>query len=268
MTSNIIKADARIVQTVRKLKEQPNLKQDKKLSNISDKSSDNTSGNSKDEKKEIKRNTIIKNSLRRPSTKISIDGSENLHNNINNDNNNNNNNNKDNKILLNNLKGRLSQSINVPVNINFTPINKNSILFASMNCTNGIKKGKSKYIQSLLNEMSIKKYKQSCISMLKEDNFIKQLYEENGFEKTNFSYDNFIEKNFFNSSLFMFKLEITLMSEDNFTKKNFKEKFFKKEIINYLQRLKNDKDYINKKNNLKSEFTNHFNFIKNFNLLQ
>ena len=42
MTSNIIKADARIVQTVRKLKEQPNLKQDKKLSNISDKSSDNT----------------------------------------------------------------------------------------------------------------------------------------------------------------------------------------------------------------------------------
>ena len=41
MTTNIIKADARIVQTVRTLKEHPNLKQDKKLSNISDKSSDN-----------------------------------------------------------------------------------------------------------------------------------------------------------------------------------------------------------------------------------
>ena len=53
-------------------------------------------------RKVFQRNTIIKNSLRRPSTKISIDGSENLHNNINNDNNNNNNNNKDNKILLNN----------------------------------------------------------------------------------------------------------------------------------------------------------------------
>jgi hypothetical protein len=265
MTTNIIKADARIVQTVRTLKEHPNLKQDKKLSNISDKSSDNTSGNSKDEKIEIKRNSIIKNSLRRPSTKISIDGSENLQNNLNNDKNIIN---KDNKILLNNLKGRLSQSINVPVNNNFSPISKNSILLHSMNLTNGIKKGKSKYIQSLLSDMSIKKYKQSCISMLKEDNLIKQLYEENGFEKSNFSYDNFIEKNFFNSSLFMFKLEITLMSEDNFTKKNFKEKFFKKEIINYLQRLKNDKDYINKKNNLKSEFTNHFNFIKNFNLLQ
>ena len=265
MTSNIIKADARIVQTVRTLKEHPNLKQDKKLSNISDKSSDNTSGNSKDEKKEIKRNSIVKNSLRRPSTKISIDGSENLHNNLNDDkiiiN-------KDNKILLNNLKGRLSQSINIPVNNNFSPISKNSNLFSSMNSKNGIKKGKSKYIQSLLSDMSMKKYKQSCISMLKEDNLIKQLYEENGFEKTNFSYDNFIEKNFFSSSLFMFKLEITLMSEDNLTKKNCKEKFFKKEIINYLQRLKNDKDYINKKNNLKSEFTNHFNFIKNFNLLQ
>ena len=268
MTSNIIKADARIVQTVRTLKEHPNLKQDKKLSNISDKSSDNTSGNSKDEKKEIKRNTIIKNSLRRPSTKISIDGSENLHNNINNDNNNNNNNNKDNKILLNNLKGRLSQSINIPVNNNFSPISKNSNLFSSMNSKNGIKKGKSKYIQSLLSDMSMKKYKQSCISMLKEDNLIKQLYEENGFEKTNFSYDNFIEKNFFSSSLFMFKLEITLMSEDNLTKKNCKEKFFKKEIIEFLQRLKNDKEYINKKTNLKSQFTKHFDFIKNFNLLQ
>ena len=265
MTSNIIKADARIVQTVRTLKEHPNLKQDKKLSNISDKSSDNTSGNSKDEKKEIKRNSIVKNSLRRPSTKISIDGSENLHNNLNDDkiiiN-------KDNKILLNNLKGRLSQSINIPVNNNFSPISKNSNLFSSMNSKNGIKKGKSKYIQSLLSDMSMKKYKQSCISMLKEDNLIKQLYEENGFEKTNFSYDNFIEKNFFSSPLFMFKLEITLMSEDNFTKKNFKEKFFKKEIIEFLQRLKNDKEYINKKTNLKSQFTKHFDFIKNFNLLQ
>ena len=265
MTSNIIKADARIVQTVRTLKEHPNLKQDKKLSNISDKSSDNTSGNSKDEKKEIKRNSIVKNSLRRPSTKISIDGSENLHNNLNDDkiiiN-------KDNKILLNNLKGRLSQSINIPVNNNFSPISKNSNLFSSMNSKNGIKKGKSKYIQSLLSDMSIKKYKQSCISMLKEDNLIKQLYEENGFEKTNFSYDNFIEKNFFSSSLFMFKLEITLMSEDNLTKKNCKEKFFKKEIIEFLQRLKNDKEYINKKTNLKSQFTKHFDFIKNFNLLQ
>ena len=66
----------------------------------------------------------------------------------------------------------------------------------------------------------------------------------------------------------MFKLEITLMSEDNFTKKNFKEKFFKKEIIEFLQRLKNDKEYINKKTNLKSQFTKHFDFIKNFNLLQ
>jgi hypothetical protein len=66
----------------------------------------------------------------------------------------------------------------------------------------------------------------------------------------------------------MFKLEITLMSEDNLTKKNCKEKFFKKEIIEFLQRLKNDKEYINKKTNLKSQFTKHFDFIKNFNLLQ
>ena len=116
--------------------------------------------------------------------------------------------------------------------------------------------------------MSIKKYKQTCISFLKEDNLIKQLYEENGFEKTNFSYDNFIEKYFFSSKLFMFKLEITLMSEDNLTKKNVKEKFFKKEILNFLQKMKSDKEIINKKSNLKVIFDNHFNFIKNFDLFQ
>ena len=262
MTSNNIKADARVVQAVRTLKEHPQSKDKNILNNNSDKS---TSGDSKDDKKEDKKNSVIKKKL---STKISIDGAENLHNNLSKDKNNNkiNNNNKD--IL--NLKGRLSQSINVPINndFNFNSPLKNSNLYSSINLPNGIKKGKSKYIQSLLNDMSIKKYKQTCISFLKEDNLIKQLYEENGFEKTNFSYDNFIEKYFFSSKLFMFKLEITLMSEDNLTKKNVKEKFFKKEILNFLQKIKSDKEIINKKSNLKVIFDNHFNFIKNFDLFQ
>ena len=69
-------------------------------------------------------------------------------------------------------------------------------------------KTRSKYVQNLLNDMSIKKYKQSCIDILKNDNLIKKLYEDCGFEKTNYNYENFIQNNFFNKALFMYKLEM------------------------------------------------------------
>jgi hypothetical protein len=75
MTSNNIKADARVVQAVRTLKEHPQSKDKNILNNNSDKS---TSGDSKDDKKEDKKNSVIKKKL---STKISINGAENLHNN-------------------------------------------------------------------------------------------------------------------------------------------------------------------------------------------
>ena len=47
-----------------------------------------------------------------------------------------------------------------------------------------------------------------------------------------------------------------------------KNQFFKKEILNFLQKMKSDKEIINKKSNLKVIFDNHFNFIKNFDLFQ
>ena len=112
-------------------------------------------------------------------------------------------------------KEHLSQNIKSQNNTN----DKNSSI--------GFRKGKTKYILNLLNDTSIKKYKQSCISFLKEDTLIKNLYEENGFEKTNFSYDNFLEKNFFNNKLFLYKLEIMLTNED-FVKKIQKINFLKK----------------------------------------
>ena len=259
-----VKADARVVQTVRTLKEHPTVKESIRnninLEKILDKNQDI---NLKEEKR---KGTVILRNIK-PIKKFSIDGAENNinnnnlnNNNINNNLNNNNiNNNKENKLNDLNLKERLSQSLRNPINFNI----KNSI-----NLNNGFRKGKSKYIQSLLSDTSMKKYKQTCITFLKEDELIKKLYEENGFEKTNFSYDNFLEKYFFNSKLFLFKLEINIMSEDFTIKKNTKEKFFKKEIINFLKKMKDDKSYNDKKNNLKQCFDTQFSFIKNFDLFQ
>ena len=160
----------------------------------------------------MKRKSSIKNYVK-PTKKFSIEVSD-----------------TNNQNILNskeNIKPKehLSENIKSQNNTN----DKNSSI--------GFRKGKTKYILNLLNDTSIKKYKQSCISFLKEDSLIKNLYEENGFEKTNFSYDNFLEKNFFNNKLFLYKLEIMLTTED-FAKKNSKDKFLKKEKTNFLKKNK------------------------------
>ena len=224
-----------LIQTVRTLKEHSTVKENR--NNLELEKIDNT--------KNGKRKSTYKNYVK-PSKKFSIDVSDTNNQNIIN--------NKEIKNENNtNPKERLSQ------NLKTYSYDKNSSL--------GFRKGKTKYILNLLNDTSLKKYKQSCISFLKEDDLIKNLYEENGFEKTNFSYDNFLEKNFFSSKLFLFKLEIMLTSED-FAKKNAKDKFFKKEITNLLKRMKKDKEIIDKKNNLNKFFEGQFSFIKSFDFNQ
>ena len=127
-------------------------------------------------------------------------------------------------------------------------------------------KTRSKYVQNLLNDMSLKKYKNSCIDILKNDNVVKNLYEQCGFEKTNYSYEYFIQNNFFNKPLFMYKLEMLFLDESNFTKKNFKENFFKKEIINYLNDYNSKDIYQKQMNNLRDVFKEGFDNILNFDL--
>ena len=127
-------------------------------------------------------------------------------------------------------------------------------------------KTRSKYVQNLLNDMSLKKYKNSCIDILKNDNVVKNLYEQCGFEKTNYSYESFIQNNFFNKPLFMYKLEMLFLDESNFTKKNFKENFFKKELINYLKDYNSENIYQKQMNTLKDVFKEGFDNILNFDL--
>ena len=144
-------------------------------------------------------------------------------------------------------------------------INMNQIN-AKIKSYNNIKTRK-KYVNNLLSSMSIKKYIKSCIQLLKNDNELKNLYEQGGFDKSNNGYENFLGKFFFNRELFMYKLEMLFLDESNFVKKNFKENFFKKEIKDFLNNTINDAVHQNQVNSLNDVFTDTFQQIKKFNLL-
>ncbi len=127
-------------------------------------------------------------------------------------------------------------------------------------------KTRSKYVQNLLSDMNIKKYKQNCIDIVKNDTLVKKLYEQAGFEKTNYSYEYFVHNNFFNNPLFMYKLEMLFMDESNFIKKNFKENFFKNEIVKYLNQFTNEEIYKRQMDSLQNIFKDGFDAINNFDL--
>ena len=276
--------DPRIIPLVRSLKEQ-SIKPTK--NNIQDISSEKTSENSakfkenqkieeekdSNNKKEDKprkskgnirlrekSNTIVKKKL---STKISIDGSV------------------DNKLIKTGTAENHRHQANSSNKIKIISKNKEQ----KFNFTNAFQspsnlinkkdkdnynynkiKTRTKYVQNLLSDMSIKKYKQSCIDLIKNDNAIKKLYEQAGFEKTNFSYEIFIQNNFFDKPLFMYKLEMLFLDENNFNKKNFKENFFKNEMVKYLEHLNSQEIYKTQMNSLKNVFQDGFKNITDFDL--
>ena len=276
--------DPRIIPLVRSLKDQ-SLKPTK--NNIQDISSEKTSENSakfkenqkieeekdSNNKKEDKprkskgnirlrekSNTMVKKKL---STKISIDGSV------------------DNKLIKTGTAENHRHQANSSNKIKIISKNKEQ----KFNFTNAFQspsnlinkkdkdnynynkiKTRTKYVQNLLSDMSIKKYKQSCIDLIKNDNTIKKLYEQAGFEKTNFSYEIFIQNNFFDKPLFMYKLEMLFLDENNFNKKNFKENFFKNEMIKYLEHLNSQEIYKTQMNSLKNVFQDGFKNISDFDL--
>ena len=291
MSNSALSVDPRIIPIVRSLKEHStlnpsqNIDANKIMQDIT--SSGNSSKmklketieNEKNKTDEIRKSKKIKsNSIKRlsnktntivrkkSSTKISIDGSvdkkmksstADTHH-MNNGGNNNNINNS-NKIKI--VSKQKEQKIN-PVSTFHLSSDKPK---SKQNNYNNIKT-KSKYVQNLMSDMSIKKYKQNCIDILKNDNLVKKLYEQAGFEKTNYSYEYFIQTNFFNKPLFMYKLEMLFLEESNFIKKNFKENFFKAEIVKYLSQLTNEEIYKRQMSSLKDVFQEGFKTITNFDL--
>ena len=261
--SNKIIQDITSSEKTAKMKFKENLKENNKIENEKNKTDEIKK--SKKPKNSITRfpnksNTVIR---KKSSTKISIDGSA------------------DNK-----MKSGTADNHQTNINANTINNNSNKIKIVSkqkepkinptstfhlypgqskQNNYNNIKT-RSKYVQNLLSDMSIKKYKQNCIDLLKNDNLVKKLYEQAGFEKTNYSYEYFIQTNFFNRPLFMYKLEMLFLDESNFIKKNFKENFFKNEIVKYLNEFTSEEIYKKQMDSLKDVFQDGFKTISNFDL--
>ena len=261
--SNKIIQDITSSEKTAKMKFKENLKENNKIENEKNKTDEIKKA--KKPKNSITRfpnksNTVIR---KKSSTKISIDGSA------------------DNK-----MKSGTADNHQTNINANTINNNSNKIKIVSkqkepkinptstfhlypgqskQNNYNNIKT-RSKYVQNLLSDMSIKKYKQNCIDLLKNDNLVKKLYEQAGFEKTNYSYEYFIQTNFFNRPLFMYKLEMLFLDESNFIKKNFKENFFKNEIVKYLNEFTSEEIYKKQMDSMKDVFQDGFKTISNFDL--
>ena len=242
-----------------KMKFKEKLKENNKIENEKNKTDDIKKSKKKNSIPRLsnKANTMIR---KKSSTKISIDGSV------------------DNKTKSSTADSHQAPSINTTNKIKIYSKQKEQKInpTSTFHLTSGPGKLKSfnynniktrsKYVQNLLGDMSLKKYKQSCIDLLKNDNTVKKLYEQAGFEKTNYSYEYFIQNNFFNRPLFMYKLEMLFLDESNFVKKNFKENFFKNEIVKYLNEFTSEEIYKRQMTNLKDVFKESFNTISNFDL--
>ena len=242
-----------------KMKFKEKLKENNKIENEKNKTDDIKKSKKKNSIPRLsnKANTMIR---KKSSTKISIDGSV------------------DNKTKSSTADSHQAPSINTTNKIKIYSKQKEQKInpTSTFHLTSGPGKLKSfnynniktrsKYVQNLLSDMSLKKYKQSCIDLLKNDNTVKKLYEQAGFEKTNYSYEYFIQNNFFNRPLFMYKLEMLFLDESNFVKKNFKENFFKNEIVKQLEHINNEIAYKTQMDSLQDVFKNGFNIINNFNL--
>ena len=286
MSNPSLSVDPRIIPLVRSLKDKNvNSKETLSKKGVQDISSEKTSEDSTKHNKKIDNKTIVENEKNkndekeRPkqkknvnrlnskantmikksqNTKISIDGSaENKGKSGTSDNK---------RISVSTNKIQIISKIKEPAST-LNPVNSFHLTSGQLKPKkNNNMKGRSKYIQNLLNDMSIKKYKNSCIDLLKNDNAVKKLYEQCGFEKTNYSYEYFIQNNFFNKPLFMYKLEMLFLDESNFTKKNFKENFFKNEIIKYLENYNSQDIYQKQMLNLRDVFEEGFENIQNFDL--
>jgi hypothetical protein len=259
-TSNKIIQDITSSEKTAKMKFKENLKDNNKIENEKNKTDEIKK--TKKPKNSITRfpnksNTVVR---KKSSTKISIDGSaDNKMKSGTADNHQINTNtiNNSNKIKI--VSKQKEPKINPTSTFHLYPGS------SKQNNYNNIKT-RSKYVQNLLSDMSIKKYKQNCIDLLKNDNLVKKLYEQAGFEKTNYSYEYFIQTNFFNRPLFMYKLEMLFLDESNFIKKNFKENFFKNEIVKYLTEFTNEEIYKKQMDSLKDVFQDGFKTISDFDL--
>ena len=298
--------DARIVQTVRKLKSINNSNLNQNHINNNNIQNSNTKKNKKSEndlvkvergfsKKGTKISTAERsvinsinngvsnpgsaNYLKKQDSKISIDGS--LHNSINQklfNNNNifNNNNYSNNFILENNINNKqfmkqnsFNNNINIKRKFDYETLKKY------------IKKPKTEYQKNILSENNIIKYKTECLNLIKKDKELKNLLIKVGINNNKDEYENYINNTLFNKEYFLVALEMLLLEESQesntlavFRKnknqlplKVLKENFYKDFMLKDLNKKIYDSDYSYKYKNLIKLIDEKIENVKNFKII-
>jgi len=155
------------------------------------------------------------NYLKKQDSKISIDGS--LHNSIN-------------QKLLNNNINAFYNNININNNYSNNILNENNInkQFIKQNSFNNnnfkkkfdyetlkkyIKKPKTEYQKNILSENNIIKYKTECLNLIKKDKELKNLLIKIGINNNKDEYENYIDNTLFNKEYFLVALEMLLLEE-------------------------------------------------------
>lgn len=212
--------DVRIVQTVRALKElNPKDQRQEDNSDNSDKTSGDSSHSNEDKNEKSKiTDRFSHTNLKHIHLNHSID--------------------KRNSVKENTEKIILNQKGNSLISTNSSLANKKILIESRYKNTpssssGSTHKSRANFLKNLMNETSMKKYKATCVAILKDDKEIKSLCEICGVAYTNYSFDSILEKNIFTSQVFLYKLEM-LLASDQVLNKNYKDKFFRQEIYTNL----------------------------------
>ena len=250
-------ADARIVQTVRKLKEVNNIEQEKKEERK------NSRGVSSKKRKNIKHSTMDPIPEKKLSTNLNI-----------------NNNNKNlsrpvtGKLHINEsiskfaIDGSLKQG-------NFQ--NEKKQVFNYDNLKRYNKRGKSEYQKNILSPANLEKYKEEFILFLQKDKEINKLIEYTNVVK-NDDYEIFARNNFFCKPYFLFALEMLILEdfqEANTLKvfrknpnvlplKVVKENYFRDEVKKYLNVIYSEMEYQKESDRLFNDLDSYIKRINEF----
>ena len=250
-------ADARIVQTVRKLKGVNNIEQDKKEERK------NSRGVSSKKRKNIKHSTMDPVPEKKLSSNLpNINNNKNLSRPV------------TGKIHINEsiskfaIDGSLKQG-------NFQNEKKQSFNYENLKRYN--KRGKSEYQKNILSPTNLEKYKEEFILFLQKDKEINKLIENTNVVK-NENYEFFARQNFFCKPYFLFTLEMLILEdfhEANTLKvfrknpnvlplKVVKENYFRDEVKKYLNVIYSEMEYQKESDRLFSDLDSYVKRINEF----
>jgi hypothetical protein len=119
----------------------------------------------------------------------------------------------------------------------------------------------SHYRQKLMSEKYLEKYRQTCSELIKNNTEIKTQIEKYTYDK---NYFEFLNKHLFSDHYFLYKLEHFLCSSHLISKQQ-KEKYFLNEIQSLLSNLKTEDSINNTLNLIQSQIKLHIENINNFN---